>query len=339
MTRASIAKWSLTAVAVFVVFVGLLKNIFSSRSLRTVTVGNRITPNEHGPCDTLREPSVFRAMTNKKTSFASNCDLSQGLAFGNRCDLRRGYTFFTFDPEQDEHVSHGMIETGGLYDAHVHVALDHALHILKRYSLSCDLRDSVVLDVGSNLGTLALYASALGCRTHAFEIQPAVICRLEMSMLASNLDIQLHRKAVHSESGKIFSFGSSPTNPGGVGITKAVSAGEEPTEVESVRLDDMFFEAQSQILFMKVDTEGNEFEVLKSAEKLLAEKRIKYMVIEVRPSQTEMVNFLYSHGYWCTLIRAARSRSDVACRKTEASQVISELEAIEYFSDLFCCFD
>merc|ERR1712194_862194 len=118
MARASTAKSSLAAVASFVVFVGLLKSVFYS-PMRTMRVGNRITPNEHGPCDTLREPYIFRAMTNKKASFASNCDLSQGLAFGNRCDLRRGYTFFTFDPDQDKHVSHGMIKTGGLYDAHV----------------------------------------------------------------------------------------------------------------------------------------------------------------------------------------------------------------------------
>jgi len=302
-----------------------------------MSVGNRITPNEHEPCNEASSLLAFPAIANDRLAFAHACDLSQGIALGHRCDLKRGYTFYTFDPGQDGHVSHGMIETGGLYDAHVHAALDHALEQINGHKLSCGADSNIVLDVGSNLGTLALYASALGCRTHAFEIQPAVICRLEMSTVVSNLDIRLHRNAVHSEAGKTFSFGSSPSNPGGVGIGRAVSPKEHRQEVKSVRLDDIFFDTEDTIVFMKIDTEGNEFEVLKSADKLLARQRIKYMVVEIRPSQTELIHFVYNHGYECVLIRAARTRTDVACRRKELSQLLAELAAVEHFSDMFCC--
>ena len=125
-----------------------------------------------------------------------------------------------------------------------------------------------------------MYSSFLGCETHAFEIQPAVACRLAMSATASGLDLHVHRNAVHSQSGKLFTFGNIPGNPGGVGLG-GVTSGTSNNAVVSVRLDDIF--NSSSILFMKIDTEGNEFEVLKSARNLLSSKRIKFMVIEIRP--------------------------------------------------------
>ena len=60
--------------------------------------------------------------------------------------------------KQDEHVSGGMIRSGGLYDGHVHLALDNTIH---EQGIACD-ENNLVLDVGSNLGTLALYAASLG---------------------------------------------------------------------------------------------------------------------------------------------------------------------------------
>ena len=44
---------------------------------------------------------------------------------------------------------------------------------------------------------------------------------------------------------------------------------------------------------MKIDTEGHEHEVLKSAKLLLSRDIIKYLVVEIRRHQTQMVNFLY----------------------------------------------
>jgi len=283
----------------------LYSPVLKKPAVRIASVSNfRWKNNEHPPCNNVGESKghILPAVRDHDEHLSA-CDLSKGLGYGHRCDLQRGYTFFTFDPSLDLHVSHGMLQTGGLYDSHVHVALDYALSELGADGLCTP--GSIVLDVGSNLGTLALYAAALGCKTHAFEIQPEVACRLEMSITASNLDVTLHRKAVHSEAGKELTFGNIPNNPGGVGI---VDGGQDPTRsVKSVRLDDVFG-VSSNIFFMKVDTEGNEFHVLKSAETLLTAQQIKYMVVEVRPSQVEMVNYLYEHGYTCSLIREARSR-------------------------------
>ena len=264
----------------------------------------------------------------------SSCDLSPGLSVGHQ-NSKPGHTFFTFDPTVDKHVSHGMISNGGLYDAHVHAALDFAFRELKSSGVTCN-GQNVVLDVGSNLGSLALYSASRGCDTHASEIQPGVACRLKMSALASGLELHIHRKAVHSQSGRLFKVGSNAENPGGVSLGSPADENAYGA-VESVRLDDMFPPPNFSVLFMKVDTEGNEFEVLKSAEALLSQRLIQYMVIEIRPTQVEMVDFLYAHGHSCEFIRDARSRAAITCRGRSAPQIKAEMRSIQYFSDIFCC--
>lgn len=295
--------------------------------------------NLYAPCNSFAESRALvpAVSVDARDPYLETCDLSQGLHMGLRCDVPRGYTFFTFDPKMDEHVSHGMIASGGLYDGHVHGALDVALRALMARGIACGSADNVVLDVGSNLGTLALYSASLGCPTHAFEIQPAVACRLEMSIQASSLDVTLHRNAVHSEAGKTFTFANLPSNPGGVGITGEASGGATSLTVTSVRLDDLFADSAGDVVFMKIDTEGNEFEVLKSAERLLSAHKIHNIVVEVRPTQTDMVEFIYAHGYACALIR--ERGTSITCRGRSLAQVSADVQGIAHdsFSDLFCC--
>jgi hypothetical protein len=94
-------------------------------------------------------------------------------------------------------------------------------------------------------------------------------------------------------------------HPGGVSLAGEVE-GTEPNEhggrvVTTVRLDKEFATVRS-VPFLKIDTEGNEMEVLKSAEGLLARKAIKSLVVEFRPGQVEMARLLYSHGFRCLLV-------------------------------------
>jgi FkbM family methyltransferase len=290
-----------------------------------------------------RSPPIFPAMPDDQHDpLLEACDLSQGLHMGHRRDVRRKYTFFTFDPTKDKQVSKAMISTGGLYDAHVHAALDVSLKALAGQGIVCN-SDNVVLDVGSNLGTLALYSASLGCPTHAFEIQPAVACRLQMSIRANALDVTLHRNAVHSVAGKTFTFPSLPSNPGGVGISKEAFDSSASRTVTSVRLDDLFDKLKGGVLFMKIDTEGNEFEVLKSADGLLSAQKIFNFVVEVRQHQTDMVEFVYSHGYTCALIRETirwyTRRKPITCSGRTVAQLSADVKGIEphRFSDMFCC--
>ena len=54
-----------------------------------------------------------------------------------------------------------------------------------------------------------------------------------------------------------------------------------------------------QIDFLKIDTEGHDFNVILSANKLLSKKRIKLIKIEViiKKNFNKIYNFLFSYGY------------------------------------------
>jgi hypothetical protein len=125
-----------------------------------------------------------------------------------------------------------MLKLGGVFDPQVHKALDveiarlasgakekaHAQGEEGKEGGVCD-ENNPVLDVGSNLGTLALYAAAAhGCHVHAFEIQPDVECRLRMSArrnAATRHRVVVHRSAVHSTPVLKMTFPATGANPGG----------------------------------------------------------------------------------------------------------------------------
>lgn len=124
---------------------------------------------------------------------------------------------------------------------------------------------------------------------------------------------------------------------GGGGATGETT---RPTTVSTARLDDMFFDdSKGDVLFMKIDMEDNEFEVLKSAEKLLTARRIHNVVAEVRRDHgTKMVKYLYDRGYNCALIREY-SKAPVTCRGQSLAQISTAIQGIpeDGFSDIFCC--
>jgi FkbM family methyltransferase len=68
--------------------------------------------------------------------------------------------------------------------------------------------------------------------------------------------------------------------------------------VSTIRLDDVPWPSKSTILMLKVDVEGFELNVLRSAEKLFREKRIHHLIFEYtawwtdRASQKELIPFV-----------------------------------------------
>lgn len=250
----------------------------------------------------------------------------------------RKYSFFTFDPNIDTHVSGNMLKFDGIYDPHVHSALILALN---EADFFCDEKNPII-DVGSNLGSLSLNAASYGCVVHAFELQNQVACRLKLSAIANNFDIDIHNNAVSDVSNMQASWTRLPHNPGGVGIQNLKIVSTDSTDevlVNSITLDEMFFGKVSTIPFMKIDTEGHELHVLKGAKNLLHENIFKHMVVEIRSHQGDMVKLLFSHGYKCSLIRDDVAFNHKSCKdiKKTVDELILEVENLEYFSDIFCC--
>lgn len=188
------------------------------------------------------------------------------------------YPFFTFSPTQDRHVSYWLHRTHGFYDFHQHWVLDYArreLAFLNRAVPSSRRALPLVLDVGSNLGTLTLYALSTGCcHVHAFELQREVVSLLRRSIAtvqkqaataSGKARAVLHHVAVSEVAGTNVTYTSQPSNPGGVSLRPlppGVGAGASDTVVvPTVNLDELFIGPAQllvgppppTVLMMKVD--------------------------------------------------------------------------------------
>ena len=278
------------------------------------------------------------------------CNLNAGLSIGYNCQrwwnpmVRNGfYMFFTLDPEIDVYVSRHMLQNNGIFDEHVHAALGTVLH----NKPLCDSKNPI-LDVGSNLGSLTLAAASLyGCVVHAFEMQKDIACRLRMSASSNALNefIFVHNVAVSSIAGEQKSYNTNENNPGGTGLMDIVTSDARVDEtsniVSTVTLDNLFYEKVESIPFIKIDTEGHEYEVLKSAKLLMSRNIIKHLVVEIRSHQIQMVNFLYENRFTCHLLEYEKKKiwsGDPKCRNGEKlDTLLSKVIRIELFSDLFCC--
>jgi hypothetical protein len=124
------------------------------------------------------------------------------------------YNFFTFHPLVDRHVSSGMLRDGGLYDHMLHTSLVFAI---EKAHNNCTADNSVVVDVGCNLGTLTLFALSRGCSTVSFDLQNRIVGMLEASIYANRFSSGVVRNvAVSNVSGTSVVFTDHPHNPGGV---------------------------------------------------------------------------------------------------------------------------
>jgi len=295
--------------------------------------------------------SVVSRINEKRGGGKLECNLDAGLSIGYNCERwwnpmarNRFYMFFTLDPEIDVYVSRHMLQNNGIFDEHVHAALGTALH----GKPICDSKNPI-LDVGSNLGSLTLAAaSRFGCVVHAFEMQKDIACRVRMSASSNAFDelISVHNVAVSSMDGQEKSYTTNERNPGGTGVVDVVEAGlsgdETSNIVSTVTLDSLFYGKVESIPFVKIDTEGHEHEVLKSAKLLLSQNIIKHLVVEIRRHQTQMVNFLYENRFTCHLLDYEKKstfwNANPKCESGEKlDALLSKITRIKLFSDLFCC--
>ena len=155
----------------------------------------------------------------------------------------------------------------------------------------CDKPSSVAVDIGANIGAFTCLLSALGCReVHAFEPIPETFCRLKANVAANRLleKCRLNCLAVGRENGLV-TFQIQANSPATNRLFSPKLGHRAPPAalqtVASVRLDDYCREAGVEhIDFLKIDVEGMEPYVLGGAQRLLGEKRVKAVLIEVCPT-------------------------------------------------------
>jgi FkbM family methyltransferase len=177
----------------------------------------------------------------------------------------------------------------------------------------------VALDIGANIGYMTSVMLARGCqRVYCFEPNPEVFQELSENIKLwrnQSHDIQLIQSAVSMQSGKVMlsqppefavnrglsavlTFQSSKTS-------RETRANSVAFSVNAVSLDEMF-PSGMEIGLAKIDVEGHESSVLRGAQSLLVNGKIRDIVFEDHHRYpTESAMLLEAAGY--TIFQIGRS--------------------------------
>ncbi len=187
----------------------------------------------------------------------------------------------------DNYVDRQLAFYGGYED-------DRFDYFLERMqALNCD----VFFDVGGNIGYYSIPAALRGCakRVVAFEPDRRNIYQFEANILINGLvdRIELIPKAVSSVAGSV---GFAPASRTSTGESRVVShLGAE--SVEAVTLDLVAPDLIGKNLFLKIDVEGHECEVIKGAAKLLASNHCFLQIESFSPNDKALRTLMESGGF------------------------------------------
>ncbi len=176
-------------------------------------------------------------------------------------------------------------------------------------------RDSVLVDVGANVGVFTLYGAKRvpNGAVHSFEPSRHHLGRLKRNIAANGFanvtvnDVGLSDRAAERTLA-IPPRGDGLHNTGGASFF-GVGADSGTEEVRTVRLDDYVAERNlARLDAMKIDVEGAEFEVLRGAEETLRRFR-PTVLMEVSIGRLGQVGMTMADavGFWSERGYAARS--------------------------------
>ena len=168
--------------------------------------------------------------------------------------------------------------TGNIYcGLHEFTDMGFVLHFLRE--------DDLFIDVGSNVGSYTLLASGVA-RANSISFEPAMgtFQKLEANIISNQLQSKtsLVNAAVGSKKGKLY-FTSDLDTVNHVLLDESL-INEETISVPVQMLDDRWEEIGKKICLIKIDAEGFESEVLQGMKKILQQKSLKAIIIELNGS-------------------------------------------------------
>ncbi|KAH7443204.1 hypothetical protein KP509_02G025600 [Ceratopteris richardii] len=185
------------------------------------------------------------------------------------------------------------------------------LYTLKANGLGT--RDSIVVDVGANVGMATFAAAAMGFRVIAFEPILENVHKLCDGIYLNRVNslVHLYHLAVSSAPGQVIMhkvIGRLDNSAvSATGATLAFKANEViPVTVKSVTLDSVI-PTSTAVALLKIDVQGWEYHVLKGATKLLSRpaheapyviyEEDERLLKESNSTSEQILQFLKSHGY------------------------------------------
>jgi FkbM family methyltransferase len=169
-------------------------------------------------------------------------------------------------------------------------------------------KGGIFLDVGANYGYYTCLWASINSENRVLAFEPAPLCfrNLEINVKENGLEnrCKLFQIAIADDNDtRPFDLGSTTQTGWGGLLKERISTG---IPVSVVRLEDFLKdEAFIRINVLKIDTEGSDYLVLKGAESLLKQHKIKHIFFEenvlrlkllgLMPGKAE--NFLKFYGY------------------------------------------
>jgi FkbM family methyltransferase len=217
------------------------------------------------------------------------------------------YTFLCVTPDL---VCDSMLSNGGFWDREF---VHNVFTLVRRLSKPTAGRGKIVMDVGMNYGSFALFAAALGHRVHSFEMQPDVAATVALSARLNTAIAQrltIHQYAIDEKPSKDVHYARYEGNIGMAHIKSADDSEDtvQSISVESIRLDTLLDRWQRQsgeriqgIFFMKIDVEGHDMNALRSLGQRWLQK-VDHLVLEVNsytPVYREVAPYLVVRGFLC----------------------------------------
>ena len=156
-----------------------------------------------------------------------------------------------------------------------------------------------VIDVGTNVGHVALPGAALGAQVYAFEPNPELAALVEKCARDQGLKVQVFPCALSDVSGS-FALRMEPDHTGGATLRDVGASFARVVQCQ-VEIGDEVMPALRGCVLLKIDVEGLEINVLRGLRKTLP--RIAHAIIELSPDFVgasgvdELLAFMQQSGF------------------------------------------
>ena len=170
-----------------------------------------------------------------------------------------------------------------------------------------NINNPIIIDVGANIGGYVndVFEANISSFVYAFEPHPITYRKLNNNI--ANDKLKTFNLGVGNEKGKLELFdyedndGSAHASLFKEVITDLHGKGVISHSVKVIKLDDFFMDHKIDTIdLLKIDTEGNEYNVLLGVEKYLTEKKIKAIHFEF--NEMNIISKISFKNFWDLLI-------------------------------------
>jgi len=175
----------------------------------------------------------------------------------------------------------------------------------QKFMLQKALNCSTIFDIGANIGYYTVqFSKATTGDIHAFEPMDYQYSVLIRNLLLNNISNVIPVKQIASDNNELIRIYQNLT--GNTGTSSIYNETERYEDIQSISLDAYCIKLKiTEVDLVKIDVEDHESSVLKGMQKLLSQKKVKNLFVEIcnehlnkaGTSTAEILKFLDSYGY------------------------------------------